>query len=94
MSLERLICGSGAYRVRMSWEYSKYEALCENCGRTGFCIQGSDDWNRSSTTWEGFNSTEPSASSVARKRLDSRDRQGKCECGSSDITVGRLIETY
>lgn len=25
----------------MSWEYSKYEARCENCGREGICIRGS-----------------------------------------------------
>ena len=35
----------------MSWEYTKYEAVCEACGRSGLCIEGSDDWGRSSTRW-------------------------------------------
>ena len=43
----------------MSWEYDKYEAVCEQCGRQGFCIEGSDDWGRSSTSWLGFEDQEP-----------------------------------
>src|SRR5690349_11300813 len=38
----------------MSWEYSKYEAYCEACGREGVCVEGSDDWGRSLMPWRGF----------------------------------------
>jgi hypothetical protein len=28
----------------MSWEYTKHEARCASCGRTGVRIMGSNDW--------------------------------------------------
>ena len=52
----------------MSWQYTRYEARCDVCGNTGVCTQGSDDWGRSSTTWEGFSSKQPDPTAVARKR--------------------------
>lgn len=75
----------------MSWEYSTYEAHCEDCGRRGFCIEGSDDWNRSSTTWEGFDMREPHPTAVARKKADARDMVPVCKCGSSNIVVGKRV---
>lgn len=78
----------------MSWEYSKYEAICENCGRSGFCIQGSDDWGRSSTAWEGFDSRPPNPTAVARRRVDSRDMVAVCTCGGTVIRIGKLIECF
>lgn len=75
----------------MSWEYSKYKAQCKRCGKNGFCIRGSDDWNRSSTSWEGFDSRDPHPTAVARKRADSRDAVPVCTCGSSDIQIGDLV---
>lgn len=76
----------------MSWEYLKYEAHCANCGRKGFCIQGSDDWGRTSTSWEGFDSKPPHATAVARKRASDRDRTPVCNCGSSDIKIGDFVD--
>ena len=57
----------------MSWEYSKYEAKCENCGREGFCIRGEDDWNRSSTQWIGFINLAPHVTEVVRMRVGALD---------------------
>ena len=74
----------------MSWEYTKYEAVCEDCGRSGFCIEGSDDWGRSSTQWEGFGNENPHPYAVGRKRLDARNMRPVCVCGSFKITVGIL----
>ena len=76
----------------MSWEYSKYEAQCENCGKKGFCIRGSDDWNRTSVSWEGFENQEPHPSAVARKKANRRDAIGVCDCGSSKIVVGAVVQ--
>lgn len=78
----------------MSWEYSKYAARCENCGREGFCIKGSDDWNRTSTSWEGFESTAPNSTAVARKRSNPRDKVATCECGDSRIVIGEIIQDF
>ena len=75
----------------MSWEYSKYEAKCENCGKNGFCIQGADDWNRSSTNWLGFINMAPSVTEVARKRADSLDSRPVCGCGKGTIVVGKFL---
>ena len=75
----------------MSWEYSKYEARCKNCGKEGFCIRGSDDWNRTSISWIGFDSEPPSPTDVARKRADSRDQVPVCSCGASKVIVGRYL---
>jgi hypothetical protein len=76
----------------MSWEYSKYKAICEDCGKQGYCIRGSDDWFRSSTTWEGFEERSVGAQEIARKRADSRDKRAICSCGSSKISLGELVE--
>lgn len=76
----------------MSWEYSRYHAQCKNCGRQGFCIRGSDDWNRTSTSWEGFEAFAPDATAVARKKVDRRDASTVCECGNSQIAVGELVK--
>lgn len=75
----------------MGWEYIKYEAKCESCGRVGVCIRGDDDWNRSSTTWIGFVNIAPDVTAVARKRADARDLRPVCECGKSSVTVGRQL---
>lgn len=75
----------------MSWEYSKFEAQCDNCRKQGFCIKGSDDWNRTSTTWEGFDNVSADATEVARKKADRRDARPICSCGSSRISVGKYV---
>lgn len=59
----------------MSWEYSKYEAVCKQCGHQGFCIEGSDDWGRSCTWWEGFNGRPSSPTAVGRMKA-SADSHG------------------
>jgi hypothetical protein len=69
----------------MSWEYDKYEAVCEQCGRQGFCIEGSDDWGRSSTTWLGFENQEPHPYAVGLKRADPGNMRPVCSCGSRKI---------
>jgi hypothetical protein len=76
----------------MSWEYSKFEEVCEQCGRQGFCIEGSDDWGRSSTSWEGFENHEPHPTPVGRKRADIRQMRPVCVCGSSEIVTGKHIQ--
>lgn len=76
----------------MSWEYEKYEARCESCGKTGFCIRGSDDWNRSSTRWEGFEEVAPSSTAVGMKHADARNLVGQCDCGKSKIVLGSRVE--
>ena len=74
----------------MSWDYSRYEAHCEDCGKEGFRINGSDDWGNSSTTWEGFETQSPSDYEVVRKRIGP-DELAKCFCGSSRVVVGKLV---
>ena len=78
----------------MSWEHSKYEAICETCGHRGFCVKGSDDWGRSSTTWEDFENRPPHPNAVARKRADSRDMEPVCICGGTKIRIGNHIEDF
>lgn len=75
----------------MGWEYFKYKAKCENCGREGFCIRGDDDWNRSSTHWIGFENVSPHVNAVARKRADARDSRPVCECGNGSVAVGEYL---
>jgi hypothetical protein len=74
----------------MSWEYFTYEAFCEQCGREGFCVEGSDDWGRSSTSWGGFENLPPHPTAVARKRADARDMSPVCACGSTKIRIGNV----
>lgn len=76
----------------MSWEYLKYEATCQDCGKTGYCIEGSDDWGRHSRDWEGFENQEADGTAVARKRADKREARGLCSCGSSNIEKGKFVE--
>lgn len=76
----------------MSWEYARFHAKCKKCGKEGFCIQGFDDWNRRSASWEGFTNLEPNINAVARKRADARDKEPLCDCGGSSIQVGEFIE--
>lgn len=76
----------------MGWEYSRYIATCSVCGHEGVCIKGDDDWNRSSTSWEGFENLAADPNAVARLRADSRDNRPVCKCGSRDIVVGSRIQ--
>lgn len=76
----------------MSWEYSKYEAKCETCGKQGFCIRGMDDWCRTSTSWEGFDEIDPDPTAVARKRAGIRDSSPICSCGSGKVVAGKRVE--
>jgi hypothetical protein len=77
----------------MSWDYSKYEAICRDCGRKGVCIRGSDDWGRTARRWEGFENHEPPRMLVIRKIVSSRHMMPVCACGSSNISVGKDLET-
>jgi hypothetical protein len=76
----------------MSWDYTRYKATCKQCGATGVCTQGSDDWMRSSTSWEGFTEVAPSAYEVGRKRADARDMGARCACGSTNVEVGEVLQ--
>jgi len=71
----------------MSWDYTRYRARCTTCGHIGVCLQGSDDWGRSSTKWEGFESCPPDPTEVARKKTDARNMRARCKCGSTEILV-------
>ncbi|HTV40685.1 MAG TPA: hypothetical protein VMF08_08920 [Candidatus Sulfotelmatobacter sp.] len=75
----------------MSWEHTTYEAHCEDCGAKGFCISSSDNWGRSETSWEGFKSEKPDATSVIRQRVSARDMVPVCKCGSRRIKVGKEL---
>lgn len=75
----------------MSWEYFKYEARCESCGKAGFCIRGDGDWNRSSTHWIGFENISSHVNAVARMRADARDSRPVCECGNGSVVVGQSL---
>lgn len=75
----------------MGFEYTRYKAKCRKCGQAGICERGMDDWGRTSTSWDGFSNVEPDATAVGMKRLDRRDSQPICVCGSRDIEVGDVI---
>ena len=75
----------------MGWDRTKYEAVCADCGKTGYVIKADDDWGRSETTWIGFENRSPDPTAVARKRTDARDSTPVCQCGSSKITVGSML---
>src|SRR5579863_6619043 len=81
------VCRSDEEGAFVSWEYSRVEAVCQQCGKRGVCVEGLDDWGRSSTTWEGFENVSPHSSAIGRKRADSRDMTPLCICGSSNIRV-------
>jgi hypothetical protein len=76
----------------MSWEITKYEAVCQDCGRKGVCIKGSNDWGRFLCTWEGFDNLNPPPVLVLRGKLSRDHMLPKCACGSMDIEVGDVIE--
>lgn len=77
----------------MSSDHHYYEATCKHCGKRGFRISSTDDWNRSKHSWEGF---EPLRDFlrydelVTRKQIDVNE-YAKCECGSTDIEVSQTI---
>jgi hypothetical protein len=75
----------------MSWDHTKYEACCESCGKKGFCIESMDDWNRTATEWIGFDTKQPDAYEVTRKRVGARDLQPVCDCGKSRVVRGERL---
>lgn len=75
----------------MDWEYERHEARSEKCGQVGTRVSCSDDWGRSSIQWEGFEIVPPDATSVARRRSDSRDFHPLCRCGNTRVIVGKFI---
>ena len=77
----------------MSWEYTRFRARCDDCGADGVCVEGSDDWNRTSRSWEGFGGRPPDPTAVGRKRADSRQLNPVCACGSSRISVGERLDS-
>ena len=92
-----LLSKSGIFvleRHAMSWEYFKYEVVCGECGKTGFRIDGSNDWGQSETRWEGFENLPPNWYEVGRKKVGADDMRPRCTCGSTKIIVGKLVQTY
>lgn len=75
----------------MSWDRTKYEATCSQCGKKGFVVQAQDDWGRSSTKWFGFDNIQPSPTDVGRKRVSSEDFTPLCACGSNKISIGKML---
>ncbi len=69
----------------MSWDHTRYEATCKTCGNVGVCINSSDDWGRSETTWEGFSTKPADSYLVDRMKIDAL--KPVCHCGSTDIEV-------
>ena len=78
----------------MSWEYSRHEAVCDQCGKKGFRVSGSDDWDQHETRWEEFENIPPDPYEVGRMRVGGRDMRPHCSCGSTKITVGKLVERF
>lgn len=75
----------------MSTERSKYEAECGACGVKGFCIDSSDDWCRTSTTWVGFVNKAPDPTAVARMRVSPGGSSPVCACGSKNVEKGKYL---
>lgn len=75
----------------MSWERIKYEAHCDACGQSGYCVSSSDDWGRSETYWFGFTNIAPSSTEVGRKKAGARDHRPACKCGSREISSGKYL---
>lgn len=73
----------------MSWEYSRFEARCAECGRTGVRIEGANDWGQSTISWEGFDTTPADWVEVARHRVD--QNMPICNCGGTNVVVGAYI---
>ena len=78
----------------MSWQHSKYQARCENCGEEGFCIKSSDDWNRSKTPWEGFENKRPNPILVDRGRVGVDDYDPVCSCGNTKVVKGERLDDF
>ncbi|AZU59772.1 hypothetical protein CFM90_26485 (plasmid) [Ralstonia solanacearum] len=78
----------------MSWQHDHYKATCRTCGHEGECIQSSDDWNRTETSYSGLTEIPPDSTAVDRKRAAPGDRRPQCpQCGGTDIEVGILHRT-
>jgi len=78
----------------MSTEHDRYQATCDTCGHEGVCIRSSDDWSRSRTNWEGFDTKPVDQQAILRKRANPGDTFPTCpECGATAISVGAHIET-
>jgi hypothetical protein len=77
----------------MSWEHDRYEAVCKSCGRTGFCIQSSDDWGHFTREWDGFRNLPPHPYAVFRMKSAPGDMSPVCECGSTDIDIGKRVNS-
>lgn len=69
----------------MSTDRTRFIAQCDECGKTGVSISASDDWNRSWTEWEGFDTEPVDPYLVERKREE--PMRPVCSCGSRKITV-------
>jgi hypothetical protein len=75
----------------VSWDDTRYEATCQQCGRAGFVTRSSDDWGRSRTNYEGFENLPPDINDVARKRADARESRPRCSCGSTSVIQGAQV---
>jgi hypothetical protein len=71
----------------MGWETTTYEARCMKCGAKGACVESSNDWGGSKTSWVGFKNVAPDPTDVVRKRASSKDMVPVCKCGSRRITI-------
>lgn len=74
----------------MSWEHTRYRAICNTCGHEGVRVDSMDDWNRTETRFEGFNQVIADPTMVARKRISSGSP--RCpNCGGTSITSTELL---
>jgi hypothetical protein len=79
----------------MSWEHNYYSAVCKSCGRQGERISSSDDWGNHEISWVNFKPHTDFPRHrylVARKKIDPYEF-AICECGCTDIEVGKLLRS-
>lgn len=69
----------------MSWDETRHKATCSQCGHDGVQINRSDDWGRSETSWEGFDTVPASDYEYHRGRSEAL--VPKCKCGSKSISI-------
>ncbi|VVO78958.1 hypothetical protein PS870_01688 [Pseudomonas fluorescens] len=78
----------GEKENQMSWDESRYRAICRDCGHEGVQVSRSDDWGRTEALWEGFNTTPANDYELHRKHSD--EQAPICKCGSRNVIISNI----